>query len=119
MEFLAKVAALALTVIASVFTDVQPAVAPAKPAPAVAQAASTVRHFEPPVVTVVVIRPVMPTRPDHESERFLQWIRAAQQGSKPVAQEPWFTRTDEFTVPSLKESVNILETLLSNQGASF
>ncbi len=126
MEFFAKAAALALSVLASIFTNVEAPEAQAKAAPVASQVSQQRPQQAKYVVycsneaskdrqvTLVVFKPLAQTSlPDPESVRFLEWIGRAQNGSKPLAVRPWYANTDPFNAPSIGESADILRTLLT------
>lgn len=117
MEFLVKAAAMALAVLASVFTVEDAPKAQAKPVPAMTQASFTpapqefVFKCEKPGSVVIVRVLTAPEKP--KSDPFMEWVRGAQKGSKPVAKVPWYTRTEEFTLPTLGETAGVIEALLA------
>ncbi len=130
MEFFANAAAIALSVLASIFTNVEAPRAQAKAAPVVSQA-SLLEPTEPTrlvftctketgAVHVTVFRPLPQAgETDPESERFLEWIKSAQTGTKPLAVEPWYTRTDVFSTPTFRETADILGALMSGKSESL
>lgn len=115
MDFLMKAATMALAVIASVFSSVEAPKAQAKPSPVMSPASFTptpqefVFKCERPGSVVIVKVQQQPT----QNDLFLEWIRGTQTGSKPVANVPWYTRTEEFTLPSLGETAGVLEALFA------
>lgn len=115
MDFLVKAATMALAVIASVFSGVEAPKAQAKPLPAMSPASFTpapqefVFKCDKPGSVVIVMVQSQPT----QNDLFLEWIRGAQKGSKPVATVPWYTRTEEFALPTLGETAGVLEALIA------
>lgn len=128
MEFFANAAAIALSVLASLFTNVE---APKAKAASVVSQVALPKQTEPTcfIVTctketetihLAVFRPLPQVgRPDPESERFLEWIKSAQTGTKPLAVEPWYTQTEVFSTPTFRETADILGALMSGTSDSL
>jgi hypothetical protein len=117
MEFLVRAATMALAVLASVFTVEDAPRAQAKPVPAMTQASFTPAPQE--VVfkcekpgSVVIVR-VLTAPEEPKSDPFMEWVRGTQKGSKPVANVPWYTRTEEFTLPTFDETAGVLEAIFA------
>ncbi len=130
MEFFANAAAIALSVLASLFTNVEAPKAQATAAPVVSQAAlpsqkEPTRFIvtctkETETIHLAVFRPLPQVgKPDPESERFLKWIKSAQTITKPLAVEPWYTQTDVFSAPTFRETADILGALMSGESESL
>ncbi len=123
MDFFARAAAIALSVLASLFTNVEAPKAQAKAAPVVSRASlshpaqvvvySTSKSAKgQPMKLVILSRPSVPMPLDSESERFLAWIGKGQSGTKPLAVNPWYTQTDLFSTPTVDGTADILRALL-------
>jgi hypothetical protein len=121
MELFTRAAAIALSVLASLFTNVEPPRPAASAAPAVRQVALP-KPAEPKKSVVVctdhagsvriaVFQPLpRVAEPDAETQRFLDWIGKGQTTAKPIAVKPWFAQTDAFAAPT----ADILRALISN-----
>jgi hypothetical protein len=130
VEFFANAAAIALSVLASLFTNVEAPKAQTKAAPVVSQAAlpnqTEPKRFivtctkETGTIHLAVFRPLPQVgKTDPESERLLEWIKSAQTGTKPLAVEPWYARTDVFSAPTFRETADILGALMSGKSESL
>jgi hypothetical protein len=114
MGFLTKAAAIALSVLASVFGEVE-----APEAGAVRERAPMRAVGAPqPIVWVTKGRqggtllfvPRPATGLDSESQRFLELITRGREGSKPMARRPWFVE------PSANTTADVLQALFGDGG---
>ena len=122
MEFFAKAAAIVLSVLASVFTSVEPPKAEAVARPVVSQAQPPQAQLAPghsfasathPVRIVVVHSPKVGLSPDPESDWLLALITQSRKGSKPVAARPWYAQGGLFDAPMFGDTTDLLRALIS------
>ena len=129
MDFFKKVAALALSVIGALFTNVEPPKADAQvqPKPVAVQSPATTRvaSLELPKVllrreaegrlTVIVLNTSneLPAS-DIASERFLSLIEGRPSVKHPLTTTPWYMSTPLFAAPAMDEASALFRALVAN-----
>ncbi len=128
MEFLAKAAAIAISVLASVFTNVQaPKVAEAEPS----KARMTPVFYGPPApqrplertfvlqnegVTIVIVQPLEQVDPFNSA--FEEWITSTPDPKAISSSKPWYMH-DFFRRPTAEQASEVLRALISGQPTDF
>ena len=126
MDFFKKAAALALSVLGALFTNVEPPKAQAQPKPAAVQPAKPARiaqlsrpavllaHEPEGTLTVVVFRTSDEPLTDQANERFLEVIGGRQSVKHPLTTMPWYMNGSLFASPTIDDASAIFRALVAN-----
>ena len=125
MDFFKKAAALALSVIGALFTNVEPPKADAQvqPKPVAVQTASVASVSRPTVqltcesqgkLVVVVLKTRDVSVLDPASERFLSLIEGRPSVKHPLTTTPWYMSTPLFAAPAMDEASALFRALVAN-----
>lgn len=125
MDFFKKAAAMALSVIGALFTNVEPpkANAQAQPKPVAVQTANVANASRPTVqvtcetqgkLVVVVLRSRNDSVLDPASERFLGMIGNRPSVKHPLTTTPWYMSRPLFAVPGMDDASALFRALVTN-----